>query len=445
MKLCYGPPRAIGIVNALLLAAGLLSITLWGRNIGMAEDWSMIPAMTGNEPDLLNWLWSQNNEHRLPIQRLIFLGLLKATGDFRSGMVLSQLLLAFLATALAWSAAQARGGQSRWSDLLFPLAILHLGHWENLVWGWQIQFVWSTALVGLLLAIVAARPGAMSARAGWLAAFLLVLLPISGANGIVVAAPMALWLAAHGATKLRFDPDPATRRQGIALLVAAALSIALIGVYFIGYVSPPWSPPPPTSEQFLRAATTYFAYALGPAARSESLLAAAFVVLVIGLGGLLAFRTLLTGDPNERLRAGGLTLIIGAGIVLGIAIAWGRGAAGYRMPDRYALFSALTLLSSVYAWELYALQRVARGLSAGLAILFILLLPFNVRSGFEWRDWYVDGMRRVEADIGSGVPIPEMAHRHHPFLMHWSEDRLREGMLMLSNGGIGPFAKAAPN
>jgi hypothetical protein len=80
----------------------------------------------------------------------------------------------------------------------------------------------------------------------------------------------------------------------------------------------------------------------------------------------------------------------------------------------------------------------------GFAILLVVILPLNVRAGFEWRDWYVGGMRKVEADIDSGVPIPELAARHYPFLMHWSEDRLRTAMHHLHDAGIGPFSSAAP-
>ncbi len=285
--------------TALLFAVALASVAIWGRNIGMAEDWSMVPAMTGNQPDLPAWLWSQNNEHRLPVQRLIYLGLLRATGDFRSGMLFSQLLLALLAAALIWAATAARG-RPRWRDALFPMALLHLGHWENLAWGWQIQFVWSVVLTGLLLAIVVMQARPLGPRAGLAAALLLLLLPISGANGIVMAVAMAPWLAAEGAVQLG-----ARRWTGLGLIAAALLTFAVIGAYFIGYERPPWSPEPATLPQFRVAAESYFAYALGPGARRVALPAATAVLAFIACGGLLAARAGLL-DRTERLRACGL-------------------------------------------------------------------------------------------------------------------------------------------
>ncbi len=64
--------------TALLFAVTLASTAIWTRNIGIEEDWKMVPPWLGEEPDLLAWLWSQNNEHRLPLQRLISCGRVRA-------------------------------------------------------------------------------------------------------------------------------------------------------------------------------------------------------------------------------------------------------------------------------------------------------------------------------------------------------------------------------
>jgi hypothetical protein len=65
----------------------LYCITKYGKNIPLTEDWLLVAPLTGNDLDMVNWLWAQNNEHRVPIPKLIFLVLLKLTnGDFRAGM-----------------------------------------------------------------------------------------------------------------------------------------------------------------------------------------------------------------------------------------------------------------------------------------------------------------------------------------------------------------------
>src|SRR5438309_3316190 len=53
-------------------------------------------------------------------------------GDFRIGMVANTLMLAGLCLAMILTARRIRGGQTRLADAFFPLALLHLGHWENM-------------------------------------------------------------------------------------------------------------------------------------------------------------------------------------------------------------------------------------------------------------------------------------------------------------------------
>lgn len=441
-----GPAVVVG-TTLVLLAVALAGVVTSGRDIGLAEDWTMVPAMTGAEPDLLGWLWSQNNEHRLPAQRLLYLGLLRATGDFRSGMVASQLLLAATALTLAAAAARARGGGLRATDALFPLALLHLGHWENLVWGWQIQFVWSVFLAGLLLALVASTTGRIGRAASLGAGVVLALLPISGANGIVVAAAMAFWagalgLAHLGAAGLGASGPPRSRATAAICLGGGLLAYLMIALYFVGYVRPPWSPALAGPDAFLAAARTYFAYAFGPGGQRLEPVRAAVALAVISGGGLLALRALLRGPADERPRALGIVLFVGSTTALGLAIALARGGYPGRMPDRYALFAALPLVGAALAWTLYAPARLGRVVVAGLVVAFLVLLPLNVKAGLRWRAWYVDGMARVEADLAAGVDVPELAERHRQFLMHWSEERLRAGMAMLRDAGVGPFAAA---
>ena len=164
----------------------------------------------------------------------------------------------------------------------------------------------------------------------------------------------------------------------------------------------------------------------------------------MGSGAALCARA-IRFRPAERARAAGLLLFIGAGVALSLAIALGRGSYAARMPDRYALFSAIPLMAALIAWQLYAGPRVARRALCAIAIVLALMLPLNVHVGLKWRDWYVAGMERVERDIAAGMPIPTLAETHRKFLMHWSEDRLLQGMRHLHNAEIGPIGAASPH
>src|SRR5207248_1941283 len=66
--------RAIGW--AIWLLAGVMALALLffvyrhGDNVPYFDDWRIVPVLTGHEPITLRWLWSQHNEHRMPIQKL---------------------------------------------------------------------------------------------------------------------------------------------------------------------------------------------------------------------------------------------------------------------------------------------------------------------------------------------------------------------------------------
>ena len=62
-------------VWGMLTLASVFFIGAYSRNIPFMDDFSFVPIMTAREPVSLHWLWSQHNEHRPVISRLIMVGL----------------------------------------------------------------------------------------------------------------------------------------------------------------------------------------------------------------------------------------------------------------------------------------------------------------------------------------------------------------------------------
>jgi hypothetical protein len=138
------------------------------------------------------------------LPRLLYLIVLKLSGgDFRSGMVFNAVVLGALSYALMRAAQYARGGEIRYADAFFPLVLLHLGHWENLVWGWQIQFVVSVALTCVLLLVIVTETSLPTPPSALVAGATLILLPMSGANGLVITLALSPWFALRGVWVLR--------------------------------------------------------------------------------------------------------------------------------------------------------------------------------------------------------------------------------------------------
>lgn len=427
---------AVWTVWALMLLVALGSIARWGRNVPLAEDWTLVAPLTGHEPSLTAWLWSQNNEHRVPLHRLVLLGLLKLTGgDFRAGMVANALVLAAVAAAMMRTAARLRGGWYRWTDLLFPVLFLHLGNWENLVWGWQLQFTLAAALTCTLLLVVLRDPGRVGTGTAAAAAGALLLFPLSGANGLIFALAMAPW-ALYAAWR---------GRRG-ALAAAVAVSVLLVGVYFVGYERPPWVPPNPGKHETVLTAAKFAAMALGSAVSTQftAAILATALLLAPALLVLIVFAVEHWRAPGgERERPLGLLCFAGGTAVLTLAVGYGRAAyvPSIGLPSRYVLLAAPSLAAAYFIWELYGTAPLRRLMQTLLAATLVVLLPANTRAGFGWRDWYVGGMTAVERDLAAGVPRLELARRHHKFLLHWNEQLCASAMAWLRATGRGPFAK----
>src|SRR6516162_9657623 len=72
-------------------------ITYRGVNFPWGDDWDAIPAMAGVEKDIPSWLWSQHNEHRVPLPRAIILLVTGYhNGDVRCVMHVNFYLMLFL-------------------------------------------------------------------------------------------------------------------------------------------------------------------------------------------------------------------------------------------------------------------------------------------------------------------------------------------------------------
>ncbi len=420
-------------------------VVAYGRNVPLSEDWTLVPALTNHEPNLLEWLWSQNNEHRVPFPRLVLLGLLKLTGgDFRAGMVLNVLSLAGLAAMMILAARTVRGARTVYTDAFFPIVILHLGNWENLFWSWQFTFVTSVVLIGGLLLFVATHRDPVPAPTALLAGVALVLLPLTGATGLVFVPVLALYMSARGLRQWRRrSATESPQWSTVWLLVFPLIALTLTALYFVGYESPTWYPPSEIDVDFAKTSLKFLAIGFGPAsARSWAVSAIVASVLLVSTTVLLLSAAM--SRSRDRARAWGLLLLLAGVVITAVGVGRGRSAlSDQNMPIRYVLLAAPALLVAYFAFELYGSLRARRVLQTALFATALLLVPLNVSSGLQWRDWYVAGMNSFERDLASGLPASELARRHQPFLLHWNRAALEENMVRLSESGNGPFRNLA--
>lgn len=368
---------------AVVLAADLWLVAAYGSRVPRLDDWFLVPALTGERPVTGPYLWQLHNEHRVPLLRMVLLGLHRATGnDFRAGMFLNVLLLGALAAALIAAAGRLRGGVVV-ADVFFPLALLSWGHCQNLLWSWQVQFVLSAALGLAFLVAVAVGATPLTPVAAAAAGLCVALLPGCGANGLLLVPPLVLWLVVAGLTRWR-SGTPAGRTAGAVALALATLTLVEGALYALAYHSPRMWPRPGPARVFATA-LEFLATAWGIVYPRWWPLYAAATVATIAAGvfaGLIAWRN----DPGQRLRVLALWAMALSVVCLALGVAWGR--AGFPGPMgltwRYVTLSVPVLCATYLMLALPHTGTWARWGQALLALGMAATLYHNTDAGLRF-------------------------------------------------------------
>lgn len=426
----------IGLGTVLLAFA---CIGYYTTPIPLAEDWNLVAPLTGNETNLLAWLWEQNNEHRLPFPRLIMLGLLHLSqGDFRVGMVFNVLTLALLSIAAILTAQKLRQKAS-YADAFFPLLFLNLGHWENLFWTWQIGFVFPTAIACGTMLLILWQPTLISLPFWVSFCLAAIILPLCGANGLIFTPFLAIWCGYCGWIHYQ--------RQhlfsGILLWGSGAIAVILTLLYFAAYQKPSWIPPNPGIIPSIATTISFLGMGFGSIARSIWWLFGLTAVGLLILVYILVGRAILQLTGSERQRAIALLIFLGNLTLLALAMGWGRAALvpSVEMPMRYALLAAIFPFIAFFSWQLYGITAHRHTLLLLFTCTFLFLFPLNSLMGYRgWGSWYIEGMQAIQNDIQTGVTATELAAKHQEFLIHWwNEQQLAAAMQALQNSQIKPF------
>lgn len=319
-------------------------------------------------------LYARHNEHRLVVPRLWFLADLRwfdgrqvlTFGGILASAAMHAVLLALLFRGL---------GSRGWAAVVFLLvalgAMLSPAQWENLTWGFQIQFVQVWLFATLAFAFLAWTPVGERNAEPRIVLILLALLSAlastySMMNGIVVW-PLLLLLAWW------------RRLPGWSVGTIAAVGAAVIAVEVYGFtVHAGHGDPSETIKQpldLLRYAARY-------------LTAGVSVIGTLGqevLGGVLMVYALAMGMWaivwRNRFRPAHAALLAVAGFVIGAALMTGLGrlpfGLGQANSGRYATPSLVFLLAmgALVFDQIRSLNRRSLTVWASVVGVLLLLVP----------------------------------------------------------------------
>jgi hypothetical protein len=399
-------------------------------NAPYADEWEFVPVLLGEEP-VGPWLWQQHNEHRLPLPRAVYYPLFQVTHDFRAGCLLQVLGLSALSLALMAFAARLRG-RPDWPDVFFPVSLLHIGHWENFIMGYQLCFVLFAALTAGLVMVALQTTRETVFRSGVWGGVLLLLLAMTGGPGIVVVVPVALWLVYLAAILWRQG------QSGRAVMVfgLAALSVSYPAVYFVGYERPPHHPPlsrdpiavlSVTGEVLATAGGIGMANLWQPVFLGELALGAATIALL--------FRS----NRTDRTSALGLVAVAAGVFGVALAIGLGRAAIGPNMGlwSRYSLLAWPLLGAAYLVW----VRAGRKWVPVALCLVTVLAFPRNTGKGMQEGNYVRSLYNQIEADARHGLSAEEIVARDFPNTTNeGQEDRALRAIPLLRAAHVGIFA-----
>lgn len=376
-----------------------------GYNLPANDEWAFVRISYAPGSERLVWLGERHMEHRFPFARTVFLGLLEVTGhDFRAGMWLTTILLSCSAASLILAASRLRGRTSL-ADAGFPLLLLHLGHTENLLMGYQIVFTITVAAVALFALLIVHSHLLDPMRAAFWGAVLLVPIALGGWLGLVFIPPLSLWVGWQW-----------WRARGAGLAVVAILA-AVVGylawsVWFLlaaGGVQHVEGVPDPAAR--FRAFLAVTGMGLGPGfGRYVKPWWSGAVILLIQAATIHALLRTGRRRPEERPVVWGLLTLMMGVWAFAFAVGFGRGSG---LASRYSAFTVLGIAIPLLVMARYSRpsKRIAALIVLGTAIVAIA----NERHGRLEGKRIDERYRSVLADRDSGMPIDLLAERHQDF------------------------------
>lgn len=399
-----------------LSVALMIATVIFARPFPWLDDFAYFPFITSKTPLTLEWLWQPHNEHRIPLPKLLCWVTLKVDGgSFLLAKYLYAIALSAGAAVLLLSLRKVRG-RLWWTDVAIPLVIIGFHNLINTLWFFQAPFVIATALTCLLLAIMVRNGTVSSTSDALLAGISVISLPLCGANGLVVAVPLIIWLLFSALCCFRRRP-PAVA-AAICCLLSSLIAMIVCRFYFVGLTrslagaSLPWS-------KICQDAAELMAFGAGYAAKLSWRAAGLLATLVVATTALTLFFSAWQ-YKDQRHRAISLFILIVAFTGLAGAVAYGRDISPFEplgyLQDRYAMLFTPLSVACYLAFSLDCGRNPWRqGSCLLLASLLLFTLPYNVSQGIRWGrkfDALFDGM---SAEVSAGRPVWAIAAKYQGF------------------------------
>ena len=408
--------RLSGTVGAFAIWAAATAATLafvgrYGFKVPIWDEWHWFRVAAGDAPVTLQWLWSQHNEHRMFLPRLVYVALIRATGfDFQALALFNVFALSALAIALMLTV-PARRGRTELADAFFPLILLHWSQAENLIWGFQLNFIISVVLAGTLLAVILRCGDSLHLHTALFFSLCTVALGLCGMYGLVYLPAAACWIL-FAAVRQWWCHPAGSRWKGLGIAALALAPLALVICTFVG-LRRPASPPNPGVLASVSTSLEFLSGGMGRAAKEFWPLSGLVALAACAAIAWQCWRA-LRDRPAERLRAAGLVCFLAGTVLLALGIGWGRscGGPGNGYQLRYATLAAPLFCLVFAVCSLYTGEPLRRRLERIFLVAACVLWAVNAYKGLQYASHMNEGLNKLSRDLRDGVPTDALALRY---------------------------------
>ncbi len=419
-----------------------------------ADEWQLLPYVLGDQPISWEWLWAQHVDHRIPLQKLIQVQLLRfSDSDFRI-LAFANAVFAYCATVLLLCAVKVYRGQAYLGDMVIPLLILNPG-FGPFQWGFHFQFASSVFLT--LMSVAFFLFYAKSNRKIYWLWFIVSLsaLALCGLNGAILAGSIAGFLILHTfATTIRFP------KKECCLLMLASLIPLTLAAYILTQLKPSGASGLADDVSFVVAifeAIWHWLILMNP--RSASLPAgplllyytANFILYTIAITLVVknSWNTVISTSAHHLAWSVPAGALFGALFLL-LSIALVRSA--YWTPGLEMHYGYLAVTLPVVSWVLLSIKldtKFKNIITLALFFVYGSMYINNVEHAQSQFSYRKPGHAEIYHDTASGMSIEAFVNKYILSFYHIDTEHTRrtvtDRIQQLKAAGIFPYTQLNKN
>ncbi len=412
-----------------------------------SDEWNFLPQAIGVEPLTWDWVWAQHSDHRIPIQKIFQVSLLRLTGYDFGLLILANTILIFLTTSLLISAVRIYRESSQVGDLIIPLILMNPG-FGPFIWSFHFEFMSSTLLSLIFLAFFLQKNTPSCNTSYIMGSICILLMAFCGMNGVVPSIIISLLFLLY-----MLWARPISNKfvlYIILIILVLALMVSLI-------IISSWNPSGVTtlsSTVFLKKIyniTDNFYYLINPRPiimfeKQKIYFVVNSVLYIVALGFLAKriwesyqiYRSFFIDDIAVL-----VTLIASFSIQLNIAI----GRAEYWSPGLEMHYGYLATVLPIVTWIAVSVY-VPRKMGIIIGLVLVLLYGYLYVENLQWRMIYAKENRQkvldVNKDILNGMKISDFVKRYNHIFYYVDNDDTRQivksAIIILKNSNVEPYA-----